>query len=315
MKYCSDSENQEIKRCVWSPKEDQALQEATKKYKGECWNLVAKYVQEISGSQKLLKSAKQCRERWNNQLNPNVELSPLTNTEVRKVFELHAKFGNSWSKISKRMQGRTDNTVKNYFLCRLRRLARNIKRRDVEQTSPENEEDLLHTLYLLDYLYKFYISNERQENIRKSLNTQTRKRKNDGDRYINKVVSNDEAIIEKLNTFTKELTSSINFHIDQNKLKNYKYLMNLKTNNNTGSLSLHNEEIRNESLSFTSSNFLTLTEQARIELPLPKFEKGRNEWEDFKPIFSFAAYSLPSLSGLYQKGLIEENLMPYVDLA
>ena len=87
-------------RCVWSSKEDNALKEASKKYKGEYWNLVAEYVQKFSSQDFSPKTAKQCRERWNNQLSPKVKLSALSEDEIRNVFLYHSKFGNRWSKIA-----------------------------------------------------------------------------------------------------------------------------------------------------------------------------------------------------------------------
>lgn len=246
-------------RCVWTAKEDAALEEASRKYKGECWNLVAEYVQSVTSIGVSLKTPKQCRERWNNQLNPKVQLTPLTEEEVRKVFALHARFGNCWSKISSRIQGRTDNSIKNYFLCRLRRLTRCIRRGIVEQVVPRNEEDLLHTLYLLDYLYKYYLSPVRCENIMRSLNSQTRKRRNDGDRYINMIISNENVTADKLSSFIKELIRTSSFEVDKSKIKDYCYLLDLKANGgtvNTSSIynALHSEDIKNESLHSTSGS-------------------------------------------------------------
>ena len=130
MNYCLDQEipEKEIFRCVWLSKEDAALLEAITKYKEKCWNLVAEYVGKFNLLSPQRKTAKQCMERWNNQLSPRIYLGPLTGIEVGKLFRLHAKFGNSWSKISKRINGRTGNTIKNYFMCRLRKLTQRVKR-------------------------------------------------------------------------------------------------------------------------------------------------------------------------------------------
>lgn len=316
MKRClsQESDESEVLRCVWSPREDVALREASIKYKGECWNLVAEYVKRVTSSSAQVKTAKQCRERWNNQLSPNVQLTPLSDIEIRKLFELHGEYGNSWSKISGRMPGRTDNIVKNYFLCRLRRLARSIKRGAVEQATPKDEEDFLHTLYLIDYLYRYYISPERNENIRKSLNAQTRKRKNGGDRYINKVVSSDETMAGKLSAFTRELIAS--FKLDEGKIKDYEYLADLKASGNFTGSSIASNALHSEDGKTSSSptgkpvpNHLAVqsVELGGLELPLPRtVVSKKSEREDFVPKFAFAAYSLPCLSGLYQRGLIGE---------
>jgi len=295
MNYCLDQEIPGKKkfRCAWLSKEDAALLEAITKYKEECWNLVGEYVGKFNLLSAQRKTVKQCREQWNNQLNPRISLGPLTGIEVGKLFRLHAKFGNSWSKISKRMNGRTDNTVKNYFMCRLRKLTKSVKR-NLQVTKPKNEEDLLHTLYLLDYLYKYYISPERYENIQRTLTAQTIKRKNRGDRYINEVVIKDPSITAKLASYTKALISSSNFPIDKLKLTAYQYLTVLKTNNHTISFhgAVSDEDVKTLNLASSTLMFNKLAVSSIkevIELPLPNWEK-RSQNDDFIPTFTFSAY-------------------------
>jgi hypothetical protein len=59
------------------------------------------------------RSAKQCRERWNNQLNPAINRNPWTRFEDRILAERHAMLGNHWAKIARFLPGRTDTQVKN----------------------------------------------------------------------------------------------------------------------------------------------------------------------------------------------------------
>lgn len=51
--------------------------------------------------------------RWHNQLNPSIKKDSWTAEEDRVIIELQAKFGNAWAKIAHRLDGRTDNAVKN----------------------------------------------------------------------------------------------------------------------------------------------------------------------------------------------------------
>lgn len=37
------------------------------------------------------------------------------------MFKYHSEFGNKWAKIAQKLNGKTDNDVKNYFYCTLRR--------------------------------------------------------------------------------------------------------------------------------------------------------------------------------------------------
>ena len=50
--------------------------------------------------------SKQCRERWHNQLNPDVNKAPWSEAEDTIIIETHQKVGNSWAEIAKRLNGR-----------------------------------------------------------------------------------------------------------------------------------------------------------------------------------------------------------------
>jgi hypothetical protein len=51
--------------------------------------------------------AKQCRERYNNKLNPDLKKSPWTIEEDINLINFHNQFGNSWIKIANLVPGKS----------------------------------------------------------------------------------------------------------------------------------------------------------------------------------------------------------------
>uniref|UniRef100_A0A7N0TDR7 Uncharacterized protein n=1 Tax=Kalanchoe fedtschenkoi TaxID=63787 RepID=A0A7N0TDR7_KALFE len=76
----------------------------------------------------LNRTGKSCRLRWLNYLHPGLKRGKMTSTEERIVLELHARWGNRWSRIARRLPGRTDNEIKNYWRTHMRKKAQERKR-------------------------------------------------------------------------------------------------------------------------------------------------------------------------------------------
>lgn len=76
-------------------------------FKGKNWSKVAECMVSRCG--------KQCRERWVNHLNPNINKNHWTEKEDQTIISAHQKYGPKWSTIAKFLKGRTDNQIKNHF--------------------------------------------------------------------------------------------------------------------------------------------------------------------------------------------------------
>ena len=70
------------------------------------------------------RTAKQCRERWCNHLDPAIKRGNWTASEDLTILSMQAKLGNKWAKISSAMEGRTENAVK----IRWKSLTRDVRR-------------------------------------------------------------------------------------------------------------------------------------------------------------------------------------------
>ncbi|GMI51329.1 hypothetical protein TeGR_g553, partial [Tetraparma gracilis] len=61
------------------------------------------------------RTGKQCRERFQNHLHPDVKKGGRTREEDARILELQAEMGNAWARMVPFLPGRSDNSIKNRF--------------------------------------------------------------------------------------------------------------------------------------------------------------------------------------------------------
>ncbi|KAG2440093.1 hypothetical protein HXX76_004207 [Chlamydomonas incerta] len=66
------------------------------------------------------RSGKQCREKWRNDLRPDISKDPWSSREEYIVCRVHCQVGNQWADIARFLPGRAENSIKNHYNATLR---------------------------------------------------------------------------------------------------------------------------------------------------------------------------------------------------
>jgi hypothetical protein len=95
------------KKVRFSPDQDSLIKHLAELSSKPNWSEIASHIPQ--------KSAKQCRERYQHFLAPNIQREPWTPFEDAKLLHRHHFLGSDWAAIAQFFPGRTNNDVKNRF--------------------------------------------------------------------------------------------------------------------------------------------------------------------------------------------------------
>jgi hypothetical protein len=110
----SNNKIQILNKGPWSDKEDQLLRNWVNKHGAYNWTKCSEYIKGRSG--------KQCREHWNNSLDPELLKGQWTSEEDLLIMIFYEKYDGSWKKIIPIFKNRTENSIKNRFFSQLRKI-------------------------------------------------------------------------------------------------------------------------------------------------------------------------------------------------
>lgn len=110
---------------VWGPDEDLLLKQMLTEGKKK-WGVIASAINQQFHKGLKVRTGKQCKERWNNHINPLIDRGDWTALDDLHLLESHKKLGNRWSVIAKELKNRTDSSIKNRIKSLLNRERQNV---------------------------------------------------------------------------------------------------------------------------------------------------------------------------------------------
>lgn len=115
----------------FSEEEDQQLMAQVERFGTNEWTSIAAHMPN--------RTSRQCRERWQNYLNPSLHINTWTSDEDARLIEIVESRGPRWKAVATLFPGRTTNHVKNRYQLLRRSRYKEMLRVRTEEALPETE--------------------------------------------------------------------------------------------------------------------------------------------------------------------------------
>lgn len=128
------------KRGPWSQAEDLYLLQLVQSQGAHNWVRISHLI--------TTRSPKQCRERFHQNLKPSLNHDPITPEEGALIERLVGEMGKRWAEIARRLRGRSDNAVKNWWNGSINRRHRiSVWRETGRRGRPEYDDERIDHLH------------------------------------------------------------------------------------------------------------------------------------------------------------------------
>lgn len=146
------------KRMQWTKHYDDYLTSLVEKNSGKNWKDISRVMSIKFPETKF--TAKNCRARWKNSINPEISKIYLNDAEELILIAYHSHYKNKWSKISQHLPRRHNNMLRNTFYGTMRKLVKKLLSNKYELIDTNPLSFLQHlyiVLFIVELLNLAYI--------------------------------------------------------------------------------------------------------------------------------------------------------------
>ncbi|CAD8100017.1 unnamed protein product [Paramecium sonneborni] len=268
-----------LQQAPWTKQEDDALlliiQEYQKLNKGNKWSQIATSLNKHTDSI-VHRNGKQCRERWNNHLNPSINRKPWQLSEDLELMKLAILNGKKWAQISKQLKlQRSENNVKNRFNCLIR------KEKNTKVQTLSNQESYCEPQdsFLSDPSAE-ELSLEEQRNINQIIKKIEWRMKQDGEDPYDIKQEDFDQVSKKISSLRQEKNNYTSQQQEEQKQTNKNIsIQNIDNNNDNDNQPLeniNNKQQQQTTLTLQIMDFTQISQEESLQLQSCLINREKN---------------------------------------